>query len=93
MAALKKFLANLKSAGRSTVKETELLCKQFDSGIHSLDTTIKSLPVTKSTHGFIELGEKPVGQVHTIMREGNLADILKLSKKRNSFYLQRCGIV
>lgn len=81
MAALKKFLSSLKASGRSTIKETEALVSSFESGIVSLDSTIKSLPVSKSTHGFIELSENSVGRVHSIMREGNLVDILKLSEK------------
>lgn len=83
--SIKTFLKELKGVSKAGLAETESLVKSFKSNIKSLDDIVTNLPITKNKHGFIEMAENTVGKVNKIMREGDLAEMVKLSGRNVPF--------
>ncbi|ATZ81566.1 ODV-E56 [Drosophila innubila nudivirus] len=83
--ALSSFLRDLKGLGRATVSESESVMRGFRSEIKPLEEAITSMPIRKTGAGFIEMGEESVGFVNKIMREGDLAEIIRISEKTIPF--------
>lgn len=79
--ALAAFLEDLKGMSRSTVADSESVLRSFRSELAPLQEAMTNMPVAKNAAGFIELGEESVGSVSKIMREANLAEIVKISGK------------
>ncbi|AYP97926.1 ODV-E56 [Mauternbach virus] len=77
--ALSSFLKDLKGLGRATVSESEAVMRGFRSEIKPLEEAITSMPIRKNGAGFIEMGEESVGYVNKVMREGDLAEIIRVS--------------
>lgn len=80
----KSFLTELKKlsgASKATVEEASSLLKRVDSGIKSTDEAIKSLKVTKNSQGVVLLGDKYVGVINRILREGDLKKLVSVSKQ------------
>lgn len=80
-----RFLTDLKTYSGVSVEKTaeqaKNLLKNVDSGIKSTDDVIKNLTVTKNKQGAVLLGEKPVGAVYRILREGDLKKLIAVSKQ------------
>ncbi|ACH96245.1 odv-e56 [Oryctes rhinoceros nudivirus] len=78
---IKAFLKELKSMAKAGIGDVQNLLKSFKSNIKSLDDIVTTLPVTKNKYGFIELAENSVGNVNKVIREANLAELVRLSGK------------
>lgn len=81
--AFVQFLESLKLFSgfeRTEAIEMENLIATVDSGIETVDTAIKELPISKTEQGFITMGDRPVGEINQIMREGDLVELVKISK-------------
>lgn len=81
---LKSFLGQLKSLAGVTsrsIDDAHVTLRSVKTGIVSVDDAIKSLPVTKA-RGVLLMGEVPVGRVGRVLREGDLPEIIRLSKSR-----------
>lgn len=79
-----RFLEELKLFSgfeRTEAIEMERLISSVDTGIETADVVIKDLPVAKTEQGFLTLGDRPVGEINQIMREGDLAELVKISQK------------
>lgn len=85
MAALfREFLEDLKSFSgfeKTLAIDAERLLREVDTGIKGVDEAIKSLPVAKSEQGFLIMGERPVGEINKVLREADLAELVRISKK------------
>lgn len=80
----KSFLTELKKfsgVNKATVEEASTLLKSVDSGIKSTDEAIKNLKVTKNAQGVVLLGDKHVGRINRILREGDLKTLIGVSKQ------------
>jgi len=83
--ALSTFLKELKGLSRASVIESETLMRGFKSEIRPLEDAITSMPIRKTGAGFIEMGEESVGFVNKVMREGDLAELIRISEKAIPF--------
>lgn len=80
---LKSFLGDLKKLSgspKATVEEAAALLKTADSGIKSTDELMKRLTVTKNAQGALLLDGLHLGRVHKLLREGDLKELIRLSK-------------
>lgn len=82
---IKKFLQSLKTASTLPEEDLSTLIKSFKADIPALDEAIVDLPVVKTKYGFNTIGDAPVGRVNRLMREANLPELVRLSKKSIPF--------
>lgn len=82
---IRPFLSEFRTASRFAIADVEALLKSFKSEIKSLDELVTTLPVTKSKHGFIELADNTVGKVNRVLREGDLAELVRIAKRNVPF--------
>lgn len=80
-----KSLRGLSGIGKGTIEDASALLKTANSGIHSVDDALKNLPVTKTRHGFLRMGDETVGRINKLLREGDLGEIARVSKRNISY--------
>lgn len=84
MAEFVKFLEELRLFSgfeRTEAFEMEELLSKVDTGIETANVIIKDLPVSATEEGFLTIGDRPVGEINQIMREGDLVELVKISQK------------
>lgn len=77
MEEFKKFVGGGASKSLGQLSE---LTSTVKSGVKSFDDVIANIPTKQAKNGVISMGERTVGAVHRLAREGNLSGLAKLSK-------------
>ena len=79
MSAIRELLTSLRRMTRNNIATAEALVKNFKSEIKSLQTIVNDFRVTRNKFGFIELSENSVGKINTVLRSGDLVELIGLS--------------
>jgi hypothetical protein len=78
-------LSGLKFSSAKTVAETMAILKKADTGIRSLDDTLKSMNVVSDIRGNKVVKGAPLGRMEKAARSANLAELLRLAGKEIPF--------
>lgn len=82
------FLKELKAYSSATAVATEdvaSVLRRANSGVSTVDDAIKALRVTTNSQRTVLIGGQTVGEVHTILRQGNLRRLLQISSSNLPF--------
>lgn len=79
-----KELTEAVGSSKSTTEDVSKVLWSAKSGVHSLDDVLKNIKITREA-GVFKAGNKPIGVLTKLIRQGNIEELAKLSSKQRPF--------
>lgn len=87
MSTFRGFLSELKAISGPTsaaaLEDVSSLMKRSNAGIAAVDDAIKGLAISTNSQNLVTVAGQPIGAIHTIVREGNLRQLINLTDAPN----------